>query len=136
MAPMTAPEPTAWHELPHAPPPGTLLGQRASLADGSAHMGVWPPDAGASVVKPFRYLLLRSGDAVHAFVNRCAHFGVPLAQKQEQLLFQPHTSLTCNVHYARYDWRDGHCLGGDCDGAGLWPIPVQVDADGQIRIAP
>lgn len=119
--------PTHWHELANAPAPGTLLGQLQDIDDGQACMQVYHDS--------FRYLLLRSGDAVYAYVNRCAHFGVPLAQKQEQLLFQPHTSLTCNVHYARYDWQTGCCLGGDCDGEGLLPIPVVVDSQGHIRIA-
>ena len=125
--------PRHWHELPNAPTPGTLLGQLHELVDGAARMLVCPGNEAAE--KPFRYLLLRSGSSVHAYVNRCAHFGVPLAQKQEHLLFQAHTSLTCNVHYARYDWHSGRCLGGDCDGEGLMPIPVLVDAHGTITIA-
>lgn len=96
-------------------------------------MLVWTGNETASD-KPFRYLLLRSGDTVRAYVNRCAHFGVPLAQKQEHLLVQAHTSLTCNVHYARYDWHTGRCLGGDCDGEGLLAIPVAVDTQGHITI--
>ena len=134
IVPMSSP-PTHWHTLANAPAPGALLGQLQNLVDGEARMlecsGPW-----AATDPPFRYLLLRSGATVHAYVNRCAHFGVPLAQKQEHLLFQAHTSLTCNVHYARYDWSSGRCLGGDCDGEGLLPIPVALDAQGEIRIAP
>lgn len=126
--------PMHWHEQPNAPALGALLGRVQDLTDGEARMLEWR-DTATAPDKPFRYLLLRSGSAVHAYVNRCAHFGVPLAQKQEQLLFQPHTSLTCNVHYARYDWTSGRCLGGDCDGEGLLPIPVAVDTLGQITIA-
>jgi nitrite reductase/ring-hydroxylating ferredoxin subunit len=51
-------------------------------------------------------------------------------------MFVPHTSLTCNVHYARYRWSDGACAGGECDGVGLLPIPVLVDPEGRICIAP
>lgn len=126
--------PAHWHELANAPPCGTLLGRVADLRDGEARMLEWRGTEAAPDT-PFRYLLLRSGSAVHAYVNRCAHFGVPLAQKQEHLLFQAHTSLTCNVHYARYDWHSGRCLGGDCAGEGLLPIPVAVDAQGHITIA-
>jgi nitrite reductase/ring-hydroxylating ferredoxin subunit len=125
--------PTHWHQLPNAPSPGALLGRVQELNDGEARMLVWSGTEAAD--KPFRYLLLRSGTGVHAYVNRCAHFGVPLAQKQEQLMFLAHTSITCNVHYARYDWQTGRCLGGDCEGEGLLPIPVAIDAQGHIRIA-
>ena len=117
------------------PVTGTLLGVLGALPDGSATMGELPAQTGANA-PPFRYLLLRSGSEVKAYVNRCAHFGVPLAARQDLLIFVPHTSLTCNVHYARYRWSDGACAGGECEGVGLLPIPVQVDAQGCITIAP
>ncbi len=122
-----------WHELPHAPAPGQHLAWLADLADGVARMLDLPPtQPGAG---PFRLLLLRSGSQVQAYANRCAHFGVPLAQKQQQLIFTPHQHLTCNVHYARYRWQDGACEAGDCHGEPLIPIPLAVAADGAIRIA-
>ena len=80
-------------------------------------------------------LLLRSGQEVKAYVNRCAHFGVPLAARQDLLIFQAHTSLTCNVHYARYRWADGVCESGDCVGESLIPVPLQVSDSGALRIA-
>lgn len=126
--------PTHWQHVPNAPAPGAVLGHLHAITDGQARLCVWGDPAPTD--PPFRYLLLRSGGAVYAYVNRCAHFGVPLAQKQEQLLFEPHVRISCNVHYARYDWASGRCLGGDCEGEGLLPIPVQVDAHGCITIAP
>ena len=114
-----------WSDLPHAPAPGAAL---CALDD--------VPDGGAKLVtlEGFRALLTRSGADVSAFANRCAHFGVPLAERQDQLIFVPHVSVTCNVHYARYRWRDGSCERGDCDGEGLLRIPVVVDA-GVVRVA-
>ena len=127
------PTPPAWHTLPNAPLNGAVLGRLDEMDDGQACLRQWP-QADAAPAQPFRYLLTRSGATVHAFVNRCAHFGVPLAQRSEQLLFVPHQRLTCNVHYAHYDWATGRCLGGECAGEGLITIPVRVDADGTIRI--
>jgi nitrite reductase/ring-hydroxylating ferredoxin subunit len=125
-----------WHSLPHAPAPGTLLGQRAALVDGQVLMLQLFGPSDPAQQYPFHVLLLRSGAQVQAYVNRCAHFGVPLASRQELLQYQPHTSLTCNVHYARYRWSDGVCDRGDCEGEALMAIPLQVDASGAIRIAP
>lgn len=125
--------PRSWSDLPHAPVPGTLLGLREALSDGTPHMQQL--DTGHGAEKPFRYLLLRSGERITAFVNRCAHFGVPLAERQDQLKFVAHVSLSCNVHYARYNWDTGLCEWGDCKGESLLPIPVVVDADGRICIA-
>ena len=124
---MTSDTPQHWFDMPHAPAPGTLLGTRDALADGQAAL---------HSVGEFKLLLLRSGQEVKAFVNRCAHFGVPLAARQEHLLYTAHASITCNVHYAKYRWSDGLCIDGDCEGASLLPIPVDVDAQGNIHIAP
>ena len=132
-APHTA---LAWNQLPHAPAPGTLLGRRDALENGQVLMHqVFAPGDSAQQ-HPYRILLLRSDQSVLAYVNRCAHFGVPLASRQALLQFEPHTSLTCNVHYARYRWDDGVCDRGDCVGESLIAIPLEVDAQGTIRIAP
>lgn len=110
-----------WKALAGAPANGSVL---ARLAD--------VPDGGALLVDllqgehTFSAVLLRSGDKVFAYVNRCSHFGVPLASKVQYLYAQPHQSIRCNVHAAEYRWQDGHCLSGECAGNALWAIPVQV----------
>lgn len=131
---MTTPPTTPhWSTLPDAPAPGTRLGTLGDLPDGQPTLLAL--DTGGGADKPFRLLLLRSGTQVTAFVNRCAHFGVPLAARQEQLIFKPHTSITCNVHYARYRWADGTCESGECEGESLVPVPLDIPADGAIHIA-
>ncbi len=124
-----------WHTLPHAPAPGTCLGHVDEVPDGQVLLRQVFAAADSAQQHPFKLLLLRSGPTVTAFANRCAHFGVPLAVAQEHLKFQPHTSLSCNVHYARYRWSDGVCEWGDCEGESLIAIPLRVDALGTICIA-
>jgi nitrite reductase/ring-hydroxylating ferredoxin subunit len=133
--PFSPPAPPLWHTLPHAPAPGTLLGHVDEVGDGQVLIRQVFAATDSAQQHPFKLLLLRSGQSVTAFANRCAHFGVPLAAKQEHLKFQPHTSISCNVHYARYRWSDGVCELGDCEGESLVAIPVTVDAQGQICIA-
>jgi nitrite reductase/ring-hydroxylating ferredoxin subunit len=131
----TPPHSLHWYDLPHAPPVGTVLAQRDALANGQPHMhSVFAQDDVAKA-QPFRVLLLRSGADVTVFVNRCAHFGVPLAARQEQLIYKPFESLSCNVHYARYRWADGVCDRGDCEGESLVRVPVECDVLGTVRIA-
>jgi nitrite reductase/ring-hydroxylating ferredoxin subunit len=131
----TTPEPRHWREVPNAPAFGTVLGRLEALVDGQVTMhALESPDRPAPDTV-FRLLLLRSGSNVSAYVNRCAHFGVPLAARQDLLIFQPHTSVSCNVHYARYRWSDGLCISGDCEGERLLQIPVHVNALGFICIA-
>lgn len=134
----STPAPRFWYELPNAPAPGTALTAYQALSDGQVMMLSLPQDGAMSPQagdKPFRLLLLRSGQEIKAYVNRCAHFGVPLAAKQEQLIFRPHATISCNVHYARYRWNDGFCEYGDCEGESLMAIPVTVDGQGQICVA-
>lgn len=99
----------------------------AELPDGAARL-IDTSDPSESLI------LLRSGDAVHAFRNRCPHFGVPLAKHQRHLLFTPHESLSCNNHYARFRWQDGVCEYGDCEGEALQTVGVEV-IDGEICLA-
>ena len=120
--------PTAWFDLPHAPAPGNVVGTLASFAENQATM---VEVAGTAA---FKLLVLRSGNQVHAFANRCAHFGVPLAAQQAQLISTPLKSLTCNVHYARYAWSTGACEAGECDGEALSPVPLVQDEHGLLRI--
>lgn len=121
-----------WRNLPGAPAPGAVVGALASFADCRATMvSLCVATAGAP---DFKLLVLRQGDHAHAFANRCAHFGVPLAAKAEQLISTPLKSLTCNVHYARYAWATGACEAGECDGEALTSVPLVLDAQGVLRI--
>lgn len=61
---------------------------------------------------------------------------MPLAAKQAQLIYTPHASVTCNVHYARYRWTDGSCESGECEGESLLPVPLSLSGDGQLAIDP
>jgi nitrite reductase/ring-hydroxylating ferredoxin subunit len=124
-----------WDSLPNAPAPGTVLGKLNDLRDGQVALHDVYAKTDTLGQNRFRILLLRSGPSVTAYVNRCAHFGVPLAEREEHLKVEPHVSLTCNVHYARYRWSDGVCERGECIGEALIAIPLQVDAQGTIRIA-
>lgn len=128
----TPPTPQHWFELPHAPAPGTPLCTWQGLTDGQPTL--MELDTGGGPTKPFRLMLLRNGTQVTAFVNRCPHFGVPLAAKQAQLIFKPQISITCNVHYARFRWSDGLCEAGDCEGESLMAVPLEQDEAGQLRI--
>lgn len=118
-----------WKTLVGAPPSGTVLARLADVPDGGAFL----VDL-AQGEHIFSAVLLRSGNQVFAYVNRCSHFGVPLASKVQYLYAQPHQSIRCNVHAAEYRWQDGHCLSGECAGNALWAIPVRV-ADGLVLVA-
>ena len=126
-----------WQELPGAPAGGTVLCALDEVADGTVRIVSLRPEGivfDAVAEGDFSLLLARSGTTVHAWANRCAHFGVPLSKTARHLIYRPHQSLSCNVHYARYRWGDGLCIWGDCEGESLVAIPVGVDAEGRIAI--
>lgn len=117
-----------WQALPNAPETGTRLCTLAEIDDGAALMLTL-----GSTAPTFDMLVLRSGSSLFGYLNRCSHFGVPLANQQKHLRYQPHEHFQCNVHYARYNWTDGRCVSGECAGEGLVPIPLVV-VDGHICI--
>ena len=103
------------------PPIGTVLCHRDDVPDGQ-------------VILRQGLMVLRSGEKVSGFINRCTHFGVPLAAKESQLIFTPHEDITCNIHYARFRWEDGSCESGECQGEGLIPVFLQEKDNGDICV--
>lgn len=112
---------------PSVPAAGTIICPVTDLPDGGGRVFSFGPED-----NPFRVILLRSGDQVIAWHNHCPHFGQPLALKDEWLILKPHTTLSCNVHYARFRWQDGVCEFGDCLGEKLTALPVEV-SNGEVR---
>jgi nitrite reductase/ring-hydroxylating ferredoxin subunit len=108
-------------ELPPLPPIGTVLCHRDDVTDGQ-------------VILRHGLMVLRSGEKISAFINRCTHFGVPLAAKESQLIFTPHEDITCNIHYARFRWEDGSCESGECQGEGLVPVFLQENDNGDVCV--
>ena len=128
---MTDPMPTpmSWKDLPGAPDDKTVLARLDDLSDGGVRLLTL--NNGGLL---YKIILLRSDEQIFAYVNRCAHFGVPLAEKPEHLYAQAHQSINCAVHYARYRWQDGLCDRGECKGEALIAIPVKV-INGEVVIS-
>lgn len=118
---------TAWCDLPGAPASGSPVCALADLPDGGGRMLRLGPAA-------FPLLVLRDGERCLGYVNRCPHFGVPLAQRDDQLILEPRRWVKCNTHYARFRWEDGYCDSGDCAGESLLAVPLMVTA-GEVRLA-
>jgi nitrite reductase/ring-hydroxylating ferredoxin subunit len=116
-------------ERPARPVPGTPVCALADLPDGGGRMFVIPAASGE-----FRLLVLRSGAGCHGYENRCPHFGIPLAARDDQLILKAHESVSCNTHYARFRWADGYCEFGDCAGEALTAVALSV-RDGIVRFA-
>ena len=110
-------------------PPGVRLGPLDLIGDGEARNFVLQLRAGR-----FHGFVVRRGEAVHGYVDRCPHAGLPLAQVLDRYLTADGTLVACSWHGALFDPVDGRCVGGPCAGQSLTPWPVVV-TDGEIRTA-
>ncbi len=111
-------------------PAGIRLGPLSAIGDGAARNYVLQMRAGR-----FHGFIVRRGDAVFGYVDRCPHMGLPLAQVLDEYLTPSGDLIACSWHAALFRIADGRCVGGPCNGAALtrWPVTV---ADGEILTGP
>ncbi|USU17584.1 Rieske (2Fe-2S) protein [Paraburkholderia fungorum] len=91
------------------------------------------PDGGAHVVDGDRaahsVVVVRRGQQVWAYVNRCPHFSVPLDFEPGIVSCYRAQVLMCAHHSALFRFDDGRCIEGPCEGAALEAVPVDLDGD-------
>jgi nitrite reductase/ring-hydroxylating ferredoxin subunit len=75
----------------------------------------------------FLGFVVRCGDTVRGYVDRCPHAGMPLALLPGRYLTREGDLLVCSSHGALFRPEDGLCVGGPCAGKSLLPWPVTVD---------
>jgi nitrite reductase/ring-hydroxylating ferredoxin subunit len=75
---------------------------------------------------PLRGLVVRKGDRVYAYQNRCPHAGHPLNLKPHDFLTPDGSLIVCCSHGALFDKTSGYCIDGPCAGDSLTAIPVSV----------
>lgn len=107
---------------------GTQLLELEGLADGGSRAftlgeGDWP----------LRGILVRDGDAVHAYVNRCPHAGHQLNFMSDNFLTPDRQLIICRSHGAMFDKASGVCVYGPCTGDALKRVEVVVEA-GKVKL--
>ena len=75
---------------------------------------------------PLSLFVVRRGDAVFGFVNRCPHAGHELNLLPNEFLTRDGELLMCRSHGARFRVEDGFCVLGPCPGALLRSFAVGV----------
>jgi nitrite reductase/ring-hydroxylating ferredoxin subunit len=83
---------------------------------------------------PLRGFLVRRGEEVRAYLNRCPHAGHALNLRPDDFFTSDGTLLICRSHGALFEPSTGRCVAGPCAGMALSPIPVEV-IDGRVRLA-
>ncbi len=110
-------------------PPGIRLALPDAIADGAARNFVLQMKAGR-----YHGFVVRKGDRVFGYRDRCPHMGLPLAQELDRYLSPSGALIACSGHGALFDVESGRCVGGPCMGASLTSWPVTV-IDGAIVTA-
>ncbi len=100
-------------------PAGVKLGPLALIQDGGARNFVLQIGEGR-----FHGFVVRQGDQVRGYLDRCPHAGLPLAQKLDAYLTPDGALIGCSWHGALFRPEDGMCVAGPCMGAGLTPWPL------------
>ena len=111
------------------PPPGQRLCALADIKDpGAKSFRFRDGDA------LFLAFVVRRGEVVRGYIDRCPHIGTPLAFLADRYLTREGDLILCSTHGALFRPEDGHCLAGPCEGRDLWPWPVAV-IDGVVETA-
>ena len=87
----------------------------------------------------FHGFVVRQGEAVYGYVDRCPHMGLPLAKTLDDYFAGPAGPIACSWHGALFAIETGRCVAGPCLGAQLarWPVHVVsgrilTDVPGQL----
>ena len=101
------------------PAPGTPLCRFDELADPGARGFCF--QLGELIFQGF---VVRQGEAVFGWLDRCPHLGLPLTLGDDRYLAEGGDRILCCSHGALFQPEDGLCIAGPCEGRGLgaWPV--------------
>ena len=74
-----------------------------------------------------RGFVVRRGNQVFAYVNRCPHAGHPLNWLPDRFLTSDNALILCGSHGALFEIATGVCVEGPCAGRSLQQIAVREE---------
>ncbi|MFZ6044504.1 Rieske (2Fe-2S) protein [Pseudomonas sp. CR3202] len=78
-------------------------------------------------------VLVRRGNEVWGYHNRCPHFSVGLDFRPGEFCTYRGQVLMCAHHSAMFRFEDGHCVEGPCKGSRLDAVPMRV-VEGRVLL--
>lgn len=96
----------------------------ATLPDGAAREFEIEGEASAPSI-----FVVRQGDRIRGYVNRCPHRGTPLNWVPDHFLDREARHIVCATHGAVFRVDDGACLAGPCTGESLERVQLEVRAE-------
>jgi len=90
---------------------------------------------------PSRYgdlqgFVIRYGEKLHAYENRCRHWPIPLDFGDGDFYYARIDRIVCKTHGAEYDPETGICDAGPCRDEVLTRFPLVVDGDDALVTVP
>lgn len=79
-------------------------------------------------------LVVRLGERVFAWVDRCPHHGTPMAWRKNAYLNAAGDRIVCAAHGAQFAIDTGVCTLGPCLGDALTPVPLQIHNNGEVHM--
>jgi nitrite reductase/ring-hydroxylating ferredoxin subunit len=73
--------------------------------------------------------LIRVGEEVLGYRNRCPHVGSPLNWTPDRFLDEDRRHIVCATHGAVFRVQDGVCISGPCVGDALVPVALEIRDD-------
>lgn len=83
---------------------------------------------------PLPGFVVRHGDTLRAYENRCPHAGHRLDWVPGRFLDRDRQHIMCASHGAVFEPLSGVCVGGPCPGAQLKSLPVRCTPDGRVQV--
>lgn len=71
-------------------------------------------------------LIVRRGNRLYAYRNRCPHTGAPMEWQPDQFLDYTEHFIQCGIHAALFRIEDGYCIKGPCARRALDKIAIEV----------
>lgn len=98
------------------------------------------PDGGSRSFDPAgsgqdTVLVVRHGDRLYAYADACPHHDTPMAWRKDQYLNAAGDRIVCAAHGAQFEIATGRCTLGPCLGDALTPVPLTLQANGEVHIA-
>jgi len=84
---------------------------------------------------PHSVILIRYQEDIKAYQNNCPHQDVPLDEAYKIDINPFEKTMKCSVHDAFFTIKEGICVEGPCLQDALTPVPIKVDAKGDIFLA-
>ena len=86
--------------------------------------------------EPLHLFVVRKGEVLACYRNRCPHTGVPLEWLPDQFFDPDNSFIQCATHGALFRPEDGYCLRGPCAGQSLEPMDLVREGDALAVVLP